>query len=64
MTTGFIRRILRVIKPGMVRWAEQVARLGEVRNAHKILVGNPEERHHFQDLGVDGRLLLEWILRS
>jgi hypothetical protein len=26
--------------------------------------GNPRERHHFEDLGVDGRVILEWILKK
>jgi hypothetical protein len=27
-----------------MRWAEQLVRMGEIRNAYKILVGNPEGR--------------------
>jgi hypothetical protein len=32
---------------------------GEVRNAYKISVGKPD---HSEDLGVDGRIILELIL--
>jgi hypothetical protein len=37
----FVNIMLRVIKPKRVRW-KNVARMGEVRNAYKILVGKPE----------------------
>jgi hypothetical protein len=34
--------ILRVIKSKRIRWAEQVARMGETRGAYKVLVGKTE----------------------
>jgi hypothetical protein len=36
--------IIRVIKARRMRWAEHVARMGEVRGANNILVGRPEGR--------------------
>jgi hypothetical protein len=36
--------IVRVIKARRMRWAGNVARMGEVRGAYNILVGRPEER--------------------
>jgi hypothetical protein len=33
--------IIRVIKSGSMRWASQVVRMGEMRNAYNILVGKP-----------------------
>jgi hypothetical protein len=36
--------------------------MGEMRNAHSILVGNLKGRDHLKDLDVDGRIILEWIL--
>jgi hypothetical protein len=34
--------IIRMIKPRGMRWTEQVARMGDKRNACRILVGKPE----------------------
>jgi hypothetical protein len=36
----------------------------ELRNAYKILIGNPEGRDHLGELGVDGRIILKWILKE
>jgi hypothetical protein len=36
--------IIRVIESRRLRWAENVPRVGEMRNVHKILVGKPEEK--------------------
>jgi hypothetical protein len=35
-----------------------------MRNAYKILVGKPEGKIHSEDLSVDGRIILKWILRE
>jgi hypothetical protein len=36
--------------------------MGGVRNAYKILFGNLKGRDHSEDLHVDGKIILEWIL--
>jgi hypothetical protein len=36
--------------------------MGQMRNAYKILVGKPEGKYHAEDLRVDRRIILEWIL--
>jgi hypothetical protein len=36
----------------------------EMRIACKILVGKPEGTDNLEDLGVDGRIILEWILEK
>jgi hypothetical protein len=36
--------IIRIIKSRRMRWAGHVARMGEKRNAYRILVGKPEGR--------------------
>ena len=33
------------------------------RNAYIVLVGNVFERDHLEDLGVDDRIILKWILK-
>jgi hypothetical protein len=34
--------IIRIIKSRRMRWAGHVARIGEKRNAYRLLVGKPE----------------------
>jgi hypothetical protein len=34
--------IIRIIKSRRMRWADHVARMGEERNAYRLLVGKPE----------------------
>jgi hypothetical protein len=52
--------IVRVIISRRMRWAGHVARMGEER----VLVGKPEGRDHWEDPGVDGRVILRWIFRK
>jgi hypothetical protein len=54
--------IIRVIKSRRIRWVEHVICIGEMRNAYKILVRKPEGKSPLKDLGIDGRIILEWIL--
>jgi hypothetical protein len=37
--------------------------MGEMRNAYSTWLENLEGRDHLEDLGVDGKIILEWILR-
>ena len=55
--------ILRVIKSRRLRWAGHVARMGEERAVYRVLVGKPEGKNHWGDLGVDGWIILVWICR-
>jgi hypothetical protein len=43
-------------------WTEYIARMGEKRNAYKILVGKPEEKRQLGRQDVGGRIILKWIL--
>jgi len=47
-----------------MRWAEHVARVGENRGVHRVLVRKPEGKNHLEDPGVDGRIILRWIIRK
>ena len=55
--------IVRVIKSRKMRWAGHVARMGEERVAYRVLVGKPEGKNRWGDLGVDGWIMLGWICR-
>jgi hypothetical protein len=46
--------IIRIIKSRRMRWAGHVARVGEERNAYRILVGKPEGKRSL------GRLRRRW----
>jgi hypothetical protein len=54
--------IIRVNKSKRMRWVVDVARMREIKNAYKILVGKPERTDYSEDLDVHGRITLEWIL--
>ncbi|KAJ4434033.1 hypothetical protein ANN_16352 [Periplaneta americana] len=53
--------IIRNIKSRRLRWAGQVARTGESRNAYRVLVGRPEGKRPLGSRDVDGRIILKWI---
>ena len=40
-----------------------VAHMGEERGAYRVLVGKPEGKNHWGDLGIDGWIILGWISR-
>jgi len=46
-----------------MRWAGHVARMGEERGVYRVLLGKPEGRNHWEDLGVNGWVILGWISR-
>jgi hypothetical protein len=54
--------IIRIIKSTRMRWGGHVTRMGEKRNAYRILVGKPEEK---RPLGrpKHGWTILKWILQ-
>jgi hypothetical protein len=47
--------IINMIKSRMIRWAEHAARIGEKRNAYRILVGKPEGKRRL------GRPRRKWV---
>jgi hypothetical protein len=38
--------------------------MGKMRNAYSIFVGKPEGKDRSEDLGIDGKIVLEWNLRK
>ena len=55
--------IVRVVKSRM-RWAGYVARMGEGRDVHRVLVGKPEGKRPLGRPRLDGRIILRWIFRK
>jgi hypothetical protein len=56
--------IIRILKLRRMGGAGHVARMGAMKHAYSTLAGKPEGRDHSEDVGVNGRIILEWILRK
>jgi hypothetical protein len=56
------RNIIRDIKSRKMRWAGKVAHMGEMKMNSKFWSENLKGRDHSEDLGMDGKIILEWIL--
>jgi hypothetical protein len=56
--------IIQVIEMTRMRGAGHIEHMGEMRNACTILVRKPEGKNHLEDLGIDGRTVLEWTLEK
>jgi hypothetical protein len=53
-----VPNIVRVVKSRRMRWAGHVARMGEERGVHRVLVGKPEGKRPWGDPDVDGKIIL------
>jgi hypothetical protein len=51
--------IIRVMKWRRMRWTGHVARLGKMTNAYRILAENLKGGDHAEDLGVEGKIILD-----
>jgi hypothetical protein len=56
--------ILRVIKSRRMRWAGNVARMGEGRGVYRVWWGYLKKRDRWGDPDVDGRIILRWIFKK
>ena len=56
--------IVRVVKSRRMRCAGHVARMGEDRGVHSVLVGKPQGKRPLGDQDVYGRIILRWIFRK
>jgi len=41
-----------------------VARVGDRRSAYRVLVRKSEGKSYLKDVGIDGRILLKWVLTN
>ena len=55
--------IIRMIKSRRMRWTRHVAQMGDMSGAYRVLEGDLRDRNHLEDLGIDGRIILKWILK-
>ena len=56
--------IILVIQSRRMRWAGLVARVGHRRDAYGFWWGNLRKRDHFEEVGVDGKMILKWIFKK
>jgi hypothetical protein len=52
------------MKSRMMRWTGHRALMGKIRNTYKIVIEKMKGRDHSEDLDVDGKRILEYILRK
>jgi hypothetical protein len=57
-------KIIMVIKSKIMRWAEHKPRMGQMRNAYRILDGKPEEKRPFKRPRCHGKIILECTLEK
>ena len=55
---------IKVLKLMRMRWVGRIAWLGKRRNAYRSLVGKPKHRVCFEDLRVNGKIMLKWDLKK
>jgi hypothetical protein len=59
-----LHNIVRVVKSRRMRWAGHVARMGEDRGVHRVLVGKPEEKKPLGRPRRRWKIILRWMFRK
>jgi hypothetical protein len=47
-----------------MRWTEHVGHIRKKRNAYRFMIGKLEEHGNFKELVVNGRIILNYLLRK
>jgi hypothetical protein len=56
--------IIRVMKSRRMRWAGHVECVRERGDVYRFPMGRPEGTNHLEDLGLDGSIILNWVLKK
>jgi hypothetical protein len=59
-----LTNVIRVIKSIKMRWAGLVTRVWKRKGQKGFCWGDVREEDHLEDVGVDGRIILKWILNK
>ena len=60
----YLPNIVRVVKSRRMRWAEHLARMGEGRVVHRVLVGKPVGKRPVGTPRHRWRIIISWIFRK
>ena len=64
MVCSLSPNIIGVIESRRIRRAERVARMGRGEVYTGLWWGNLRDKYHLEDPGVDGRIILKWIIKQ
>jgi hypothetical protein len=53
-----------VIKSRRIRWVEHLARAAYSKGAYRVLMERTEGKNHLEEMDLDGRIILKWILKN